>query len=323
MNETELYRATQGGELRGAYLFCGAEELTKSEALGRIYARQNPDVAIMNREELRGPSAEELRAACSQLPFFDEKRVVVVRDWSATLTEGLERYLDELPSSVILIFLRRGEEAKTSRLFKLLAPKKRVVVFEQLTVERATNFVVREAALRGVELPRQVASKLIAMVGTDAYRLRNECSKAADYAGRGKVVTEEILDVAVTPSPEFDVFALLNELLQKRKGAALKKLKIMVGDGQTPLQISYFLEGRLRLMAHAKELMRERVPQAEAIRRMGGNPAAARIAYSNAQRFDGEALWRALVMLSQVDIKLKQGLVSDENGLYLAILSCF
>ncbi|MDD3400908.1 MAG: DNA polymerase III subunit delta [Eubacteriales bacterium] len=323
MNESELFKSTKQRELHGAYLLHGAEELTKQEAVERIKEVLDPSFRDLNMDTLKMPTAQSLLSACDQLPFFDEKRLVMVKDWDATQLEACLDKLDSLPSSTILLFVRRGDEKSTTALYSRLDKQNRVVEFPKLTEDRAISMVLRESALMGCSIDRVVARQLIMMVGTDAYRLRNELSKAAGYVGTGNTITEAALKIAATPSVEYNVFNLLNYLLAGNKRAGLRLMKEMIQDGQSALQIAYFLEGRLRLMLHAKELLATKTPQKDAIKQLGGNPKAAEIALKNANKQDYNKLCAAVRSLAEVDIKLKQGAMRDEEALTLAICRCF
>ncbi len=323
ISEREIFNLTKTQQLSGAYLFHGVEELTKNEAIDRIKATLNPACVELNVESFRFPLASELIASCNTLPFFDEKRLVLVRDWKNPDIEPILDKLASLPSSCILIFVQRGTEKSTTLLYKKLFELNRIVEFAQLTEDRAIDLLNRESALYGCSLDRTVARQLIMRVGTDAYRLKNELSKLADYVGRGKAITEQALKIVVTPSPEFDVFTLLNYLLAGNKRGGLRLLKNMIADGQPALSLAFFLEGRIRLMLHAKELSRDKVPLKDAVKQLGGSPKAAEIAYKNAQKQDEAKLRRALIMLAEVNLRLVQGLATDEESLFTAICQCF
>ena len=204
VNESEFYKATQSRALKGPYLLHGEEELTKAEAVARVKKLLDPGVLALNCQSLRSPDADALLAAADQLPFFDELRLILVESWDAALIEALETRgrLLNMGDTTIVLFVQRGECAKGNRLLKALAAENRVVAFEKLTMERATNMLLRESALRNVDLSKATAQALVDRVGFDAYRLRNEFSKAADYAGPGGTVTVEVLNQTVTPSPE-------------------------------------------------------------------------------------------------------------------------
>ena len=325
MNESEFYKATQSRALKGPYLLHGEEELTKAEAVSRVKKLLDPGMLALNCQSLQGPDVQELLSAADQLPFFDEMRLVLVESWDDGLVDALEKRnrLLNLGDTTVVLFLHRGECRKTNRLFKALAPENRVVAFEQLTMERAVNMLLRESALRNVALDKATAQTLVERVGFDAYRLRNEFSKAADYAGAGGAVTRKVLDETVTPSPEYNAFEMLDALLagQRKKGYAM--LLGALDQGETPIGLAGFLEGRLKLILTAREHLDRGQDPRSAARQLPGSPYAAQIAVKNAQKRTTADLRRAVAAFAEVDAHIKQGIYKDRDALLLAVLNTF
>ena len=325
MNESEFYKATQSRALKGPYLLHGEEELTKADAVARVKKLLDPGVLDLNCQSLRNPDAEALLSAADQLPFFDELRLILVESWDAALIEALEdrnRLLRMADTSVVL-FVYRGECPKTNRLFKALAPENRVVAFEKLTMERAVNMLLRESALRNVDLGKATAQTLIDRVGFDAYRLRNEFSKAADSAGPGGAVTVAVLNETITPSPEYDAFEMLDALLDGKRKKGYAMLLNALDQGEVPLSLSGFLEGRLKLILTAREHLDRGLDPRAAARQLPGSPYAAQIAVKNAQKRTVTELRRAVAAFAAVDGNIKQGIYRDRDALLLAVLNTF
>lgn len=326
MNETEFYQATKNRSLKGAYLLCGEEELTKQEAAVRVEELLDPGFRELNRQSFTRPAAaSEVFAACDQLPLFDSFRLVEVKEWDESVSRGLlekDRLLF-LPDTTVLLLLCRGACKKTDPLFKLLAQKNRVAVFEPLTRDRAVNMLLREAGLKNVGLSRSVAGLLADRVGYDAYRLRNEFSKAADFVGPRGEVTEAVLDSVVTPTAEFQVFELLETLLAGRRAQGLTMLRQALQQGENALGLAAFLCGRLKLILTAREhLEAGKTPEAAA-KLLGGSPYAAKKAVQSAQKRTA-AQWRQVLKAFElVDIQTKQGLAKDSDALLLAVISQF
>ena len=325
VNESEFYKATQSRALKGPYLLHGEEELTKAEAVARVKKLLDPGVLDLNWQSLQSPDADTLLSAADQLPFFDELRLVLVESWDDALVDALEsrNRLLRMADTTVVLFVHRGECRKTNKLFKALAPENRVVAFEKLTVERAVNMLMRESALRNVGLNKATAQVLVDRVGFDAYRLRNEFSKAADYAGPGGMVTTDVLNQTITPSPEYDAFEMLDALLdgKRKKGYAL--LLNALDRGETPLSLSGFLEGRLKLILTAREHLDRGLDPRAAARQLQGSPYAAQIAVKHAQKRTSADLARAVIAFAGVDGNIKQGIYKDRGALLLAVLNTF
>lgn len=328
MTEKELYDRTNARTLSGAYLLEGTEELTKQQAIDRVTALLDPGFIDLNLKRMKEPDVNAVLDAMHAVPVFDALCVTVFTDFDdAALYEGLEtrKALDALfaSSDAITLFVRRGS-AKETDLVRLFKEKGRVVSFEPFSEDRAREMCMRLCAKRGVRLDRPEAFQLVDMVGTDAYRLQNEISKLCDYVGSGGTVTRDVLKTVVTPSVEYEIFPMLNALLIGNKKTAMRMLTEAIRDGQeNPLRVATFLEGRLKQMLIAKELLEEKRPRPEILKALGGNPKAAEMTVKNAQKFPLDRLKAAVAAFARINADMKQGLINESDALLLAIYRSF
>lgn len=328
MTERELFDRTNARKLSGSYIFEGAEELTKQQAIDRITALLDPGFLDLNLKRMKEPDVNAVLDAAHAVPVFDALCVTVFTDFDdAALFEELKKRnaLDALfqPSDAVILFVRRGA-AKETDLVRLFREKDRIVSFEPFSEDRAREMCMRLCAKRGVRLDRPEAYQLVDMVGTDAYRLQNEISKLCDYVGDGGAVTAAVLKTVVTPSVEYEVFPMLNALLAGNKKTAMRMLTEAMKDGQeNPLRVAAFLEGRLKQMLIAKELMEDKRPRPEIIKTLGGSPKAAEMTLKNAQKFPLDRLKNAVAAFARINADMKQGLMNESDALILAIYRSF
>ena len=328
MTERELFDRTNARTLSGAYLFEGSEELTKQQAIDRITALLDPGFLDLNLKRIKEPDVSAVLDAAHAVPVFDALCVMVFTDFDdAALYEGLEKRgaLDALfaASDAITLIVRRGS-AKETDLVRLFKEKGRIVSFEPFSEDRAREMCVRLCARRNVRLDRPEAYQLVDMVGTDAYRLNNEISKLCDYVGSGGTVTAAVLKTVVTPSVEYEIFPMLNALLAGNKKVAVRMLTEAMKSGQeNPLRVATFLEGRLKQMLIAKELLEEKRPRPEILKTLGGSPKAAEMTLKNAQKFPLDRLKNAVAAFARINADMKQGLLNETDALILAIYRSF
>lgn len=328
MTEKELYDRTNARTLSGAYLLEGAEELTKQQAIDRVTALLDPGFLDLNLKRAKEPDVSAVLDAAHAVPVFDALSVTIFTDFDdAALYEGLEtrKALDALfaSSDAITLFVRRGS-AKETDFVRLFKEKGRVVSFEPFSEDRAREMCMRLCAKRGVRLDRPEAFQLVDMVGTDAYRLKNEISKLCDYVGSGGTVTRDVLKAVVTPSVEYEIFPMLNALLAGNKKTAMRMLTEAIHDGQeNPLRVATFLEGRLKQMLIAKEMLEDKRPRPEILKTLGGNPKAAEMTVKNAQKFPLQKLKNAVAAFARINADMKQGLMNESDALILAIYKSF
>lgn len=328
MTEKELYNRTNAKTLSGAYLLEGTEELLKQQAIDRITALLDPGFTDLNLKRLKEPDVSAVLDAVHAVPVFDALCVTVFTEFDdAELFDALEqrKATDALFRSEdgIVLFVRRGK-GKETPFSKLFSEKDRLVSFDALTEDRAQNMVSILCARRGVRLDRPEAYELVNMVGTDAYRLENEVSKLCDYVGNGGAITRDVLRFIVTPSVEYEVFPMLNALLAGNKKTAMRMLTEAIKDGkENPLRVASFLEGRLKQMLIAKELLEDKRPRAEILKTLGGSPKAAEMTIKNAQKFPLDRLKNAVAAFAEINARMKQGLLNEADALILAIYRSF
>lgn len=333
MNEQILYQKTNAKALRGPYLFVGEEELTKQEALDRIIASLDTACRDMNLHRLKNPDGKELLNSANQLPFFDLFHVVIVTEWSdAELFDSLSAEDKKQPGTIerffslsdaVVLFVRRGDPKENS-FTKLFSARDRLVRFAALTPDRAAKFCMREAAMRNVSIDDRTARTLIEMVGTDAYRLRNELSKASGYVGSGGRIDAQVLDAVVTASTEYNAFRMLDALLAGDKKTAVRMLETVLRSGkESAMGIAGFLEGRIRLILIARELQDQKKNRKEILSAIGGNPYAAESALKSAQKYSADVLKNAVSRFAEVNALVKAGVCDEKAALFQAVYRSF
>ena len=251
---------------------------TKSPTLHPLYAlRGNPDSdALIIREQLErlidhaigqsdrqmslseydGPAAE-LAAVLDDLrtlPFFGERRVVIVRDADPFVTRyrrQLEDYLaSPAPTGVLVLIVTTW--AKTTRLSKIsqsidcAAPTRRSLA--QWTVSRAKEHYDRR-------LTPAAAETLVDLIGENATSLDTELAKLAAYThGRNTIDVDEVMALAVDQR-QHQLFGLTDAIGLKNLGLALLRLDQLIGsDRSAEFKLVGGLSWQLRRLWRAWQL---------------------------------------------------------------------
>lgn len=322
-SDSKLFEGIRKGALSGAYFFHGAEEFTKERAIRLIKEKLAPAVADMNWQVLTNPAARDVMDACETLPFFDERRIVIVRELSAEAGGDLAEYTGRVPDTALLIIYQRGEARRDGALYKLLEKQGRAVDFAPYDEDMALSFLRKRAEFHGFLLERSGARRLIAFLGTDLAQLENGLLKAGSYVEPGSPVTAAAVDGCITPNVEYKVFSLLDLLVSGKRQAGLAMLAAMLQSGESAMGLSAFLEGRVKQMLTGKELLAAGLSEAAAVKRLGGSPYAAKMTLKNARRCSLDQLRRAVVAFGKVDLAQKQGRMQDADALLLAVLETF
>jgi len=323
MEEMAFFKAIRDGSLSGMYLMHGEEEYSKEQGVRQCMALASDVAREMNVQQMKAPSADAVIAACEMLPFFDRIRIITVQDMAAEEEAKLASYAERMPDTALLLIVRRGNAAKTGVLYKALDKLDRVVEFPRCDQGRAVSFVLKRAKEAGALIDRPTAVQLVDLAGVDMASLENAVRKLAAYAN-GQPVTHDMITRCITPSPEYSIFQILECFLAGNLKTGLAMLQTELREGsQAPLQVASFLEGRTKQMLTARQLLDRHKPEQEIIRVLGGSPYAAKKTVAAARKSSLARLKTAVVAFANVDAKLKQGLLREDDALLIAIYHAF
>ncbi len=322
MDATSFFKEIKTAPRR-AYYMHGEEEYLKDRALEGLKALcGDPDLGV---SDLTNPNAQEIIEAAETLPFFCERRLVIVRETKALQEKDVKKiaaYLPKIPETTILAYFERGQADKRKALFKAFAAQGADVDFAILGDEDAARFCVKTAAKRGCTIEPREARLLVAMVGTPLMDLNNELSKCCDYVGSG-AITASVINALARRSVETNIFHMLDAMLSGRVGESLKQLHEMLRAGEEPLRLVAFLAGRFRAMLMGKRALDAGLSRQKAVAAIGGSPFAAGKALDAARQFTQDQLLHALDLFSSADADIKLSRQAPRLALECALLeSC-
>lgn len=320
MDGRQFYqKVLDGCRLGGAYYLCGEESYFLEKAASAIAARVNPDTRDMNLTLLTAPSFADVQNACDTLPFFDEQRVVTVRNFDADAANALADYVLNVPSSTILLLLRAGKPPEKNALYKTLHDLRRAMVFAPLDAYAASDLLKQTASEQGVELDDAARNLLVQYVGCDPRALISELMKAAAYAGFGRRVDRGTVMACVEPSPAYKVFAVMDKLWAGEREAGMRELVALANSpSENPMGLATLFERNVRLVFAAKQLLLDGLSEQQAVRALGGADFVAKRAVRNAKGRSIEQLREALMAFAAIELQQKTGQMQAADALILA-----
>ena len=324
MDEATFFQGIKAGSLSGAYLLCGEEPYSRERAVEQVCAAVDGAARELNVQVLKNPPLEEAVNAAETLPFFAERRVVVLRELPADTASALSDYVGKAPDTTLLLIDQPGKPAAASPLYKAMKALDRVVEFLPFSPERAAAFAEKRAAALDSALGRAAGRMLVERLGTDLSALENGVGMLAGYVGPGGRITPAAVEKCIPPSPEYTVFHILDCLVAGNKHDGIMELSHLLKTGaDTSMRLASFFEGRIKQMVTAKRLLETGQTEQQAIKSLGGSPYAAKKTVQNAKRCTLRRLTEALCAFASVDYQQKMGALKDDDALLLAILRNF
>ena len=324
MNHTAFFDALKAGSIGECYLFEGAEEYIKQQALKNLCAKLLPaGLEEMNLTELADPDPDSLIAAAETLPFMGEKRIVVVRECSLITSgrkaenektvETIADYLTHIPPSTCIVFYVKGKADGRKKLYTLIKKKNAIVDFSPMNDVECVDWARRTMRRMGKQLDGENAGRLVFTVGRDAALLRQEMDKLASYLDIREVVTAEDIDAICTRSTECTVFQMVDAQVAGNLDTTFALLRDMIRAGEQRMMILAMLLRQYRILYHMRCLMDERTPANAQAQLLGIPPFSVNRTQQQARRFDRERLKEAYDYLMNYEFMLKQGRIPQDN----------
>ncbi len=309
----------------------------------------DPNVGGLNIVDLDGGvvPVTELLHYSNTPPFLGERRLVVVEGIASrlergvarrsapgqavgeggesmetpkTLLEELKARLAQLPETTRLVFWERTRLGARHPLRKLVSGLERGKVVDMLRPrgDRAFALWVQERVQeKGGAIDNRAAMRLVELVGGDKQQLDQELEKLLNYVDQGAPITRQDVEDVASRTREESIFNLVDAVGQGFVEEAIRCVRDLLDEGQSPFYLHYMLTRQIRLILQTKELLAQRAPVSEIQSRLRLREFVAKKCVSQSKNFSFARLERAYQMLVEVDVALKTSRVNQETALYL------
>lgn len=312
------------------YLYYGPDEFSRTEAVHALRASLPPDVAHFNSATLDGRSLtiEALATTCEAVPFLADRRVVIAHDVlkhfkTAKLRQQLLTWLPRLPDSCDLAFVEQESVDRRTSLYSYFKKHATIQEFLPRQGKDLLAWLNERARGLGVKLDRTAASHLADYVGDDSRALVNELEKLSCYVGRGGKITADDVILLVQDNQEYNLFAFMDNLSQRQRGAALQGLHALLEEGQAPAYILFMVIRQVRILLNVEPFAGQR-PRSNNVNdiaaQVNQKPFVVKKALEQVKRFRAGELAALHDRLLELDHATKRGQIQADIALDMVVL---
>lgn len=331
MTWNTFFQAVKDGQIGKVYLFAGPEEWIKNEALEALRSRLlPPGLEQLNDLTLEDCTAQQIIDAAETMPMMCERRIVTVRDWAPLLpgkskneeaeTERLRKWLENPPESCVTVFYMRKEPDSRKKAATMLKKSGEAVQFDSLSDPELTKWSAKRLKSLGKKIGGPALNVLTFMAGRDLTRLAGELEKLSAYVEDREEITEADVKAIVPASLEYNVFELINRLLEGNLGEAQKMTNRLLQGGQTSIGILAMLTRQLRQLTHMRLALDAGQPVQTVQDLLKMHPYAAKQTARQCRGLSASALKGLYESCVSMDFDIKSGKIRDSVALDAAIL---
>lgn len=311
------------GQFNNVYLLCGEEAYLKKQYKEKLRgAILSPD-DNMNYAyyEGKGVNINEVIDLAETLPFFAERRLIVMEDTGIfkNATPELADYLKEMPDTTYIIFVET-EIDKRSKMYKAVQSKGRVVELGRQDESVLVRWIAGNVKREGKQISEHTIRYFLEKVGTDMENIQKEMEKLFCFTMEKDHITVEDVEEICTTQITNRIFDMVDAVAEKEQKKALSYYYDLLALKEPPMRILFLLAKQFKLLLEVKALDKQGYGRKEIAEKTGLFPFLVSKYQKQANSFSEKELRDIMENSVETEERVKTGRLADILGVELFIV---
>ncbi|CAM4311556.1 DNA polymerase III subunit delta [Paenibacillus alkaliterrae] len=337
MDAKEAIKEIKGGRFRPIYVLYGKDRYRLQQFVDvlteSMFKAEERELGIVKFDTAE-TSIDEAVLEAETLPFFVERKLILIRDATVLAAGGKEggkvehrpdrllQYIENPSESSVIVFAVHAEKLDERRkLVKTLKDRNSLIPFPELDAAQLKQWMIKRAADQKRTLTVEAAELLLIRAGANMQQLAQEVDKLCLHAGEGGSIDVEQAGLLTAATVEEDVFALVDAIAELRIDRAVRLYRELLVRREEPIKIAALIARQLRIMLQIKELEQHQYSPQQMAGQLGLHPYAVKLAAEKSRKFQVARLGKLLASLAELDYRMKTGMIDKTLGLELYLLS--
>ena len=310
------------------YILYGEEHFLIKNEINKIVERNVTFEKDMNTVyfDATKSTMEEIIADAQTLPFFSEKKVVVINnanfltssDDTSLHLEILEKYIDQPNESTILVLTCNAVKLDArKKIVKKLTNSFKSMSFNTLNDMERSQFVSEQIKRRNLKFSREALKEFYYRIGYSPSRILSELDKIEMY--NTNIEKEDVVLLIQRPLEE-NVFDIFNAILDHNFKKAYAYWKDFEAQNIDPIALIAMLASQYRFLHQVKILQNEGLNKKEIAQTLSAHPFRVEKSMENTRRKSEKEISKVLNDLAVLDQKIKAGKLDKKLGFELFLI---
>lgn len=290
------------------YLVVGEKSLNNLE-IDKILKKEK-DFSLI-KYDLEETSILKVIEELNTVDLFSSKKIVIVYSFSKIdIDDELIKYIEKGYDNNILILVTNEKLDARKKLTKLINEKAKVI---DSTNSNVDSFIKEE--LKDYKLDFGVVQLLKDYTNNNYYKVEQEINKLKMLKCDEKIVTKEDVESVVKKSFDKNIFDFTNAINEKNKKKMFNIYYELIENKEDELKILATLANNFRLLYKVK-ILKDIKSDGECMSILNiKNPKRLYVLKQETYKYEKSDLVRYLKELSELDIKIKSGLIDKKLGM--------
>lgn len=311
------------GQFKNVYLLYGEEAYLKKQYKKRLIQAMLPEGDTMNYSyyEGKGISVPEIIDLAETMPFFSERRLIVIENsgFFKNASPELADYLKTLPDTTFFLFIEE-EIDKRGKMYKAVKEKGRITELGYQDEKTLLLWIAGAVKREGKKIQESSARYLISKVGTDMENLEKELQKLFSYTAFKEEIEMEDINAICTTQITNHIFDMVEAVALKQQKKALDYYYDLVALKIPPMQILALLTRQFRLLMEVKLLVSKGYARPKIAEVAGLHPYVAGKYMSQCKSFSIPDLRGIMEDAAEMEEAVKTGRLTDKMCVELFIV---
>ena len=313
----------KNGSFKSSYLLYGEEAYLRTQYKNRLKnALADPsDTMNFSRLEGKGINPAEIISLAETLPFFAERRLILIEDsgFFKNKCDELADYLPNMPDTTCLLFVET-EVDKRNRLYKAVQKYGRVTEFQLQDERTLMKWILGTLKKENKKITESTLQLFLERTGSDMENIHMELEKLLSYTIGREVITSEDVEEICTMQTTGQIFEMIRAIAEKKQRLALDLYYDLLALKEPPMRILFLIARQFNQLLLVKSLTAKGMDRASVASKAQIAPFIAGRLMTQARSFTMQQLRNAVQDCVDAEEAVKTGRMTDVLSVEILIV---
>lgn len=303
------------------YLIFGEETFLRNSYKNRLReAIVGDDTMNLSVFEGKGLDVDELIRLADTMPFFAERRLILVEDsgFFKSAPDALVQYLPSMPDTTCLVFAET-EVDKRNRLYKKVRELGYAAEMARQDAASLARWAGGILAKEGKKITARTMEHLLEMTGDDMENIRMELDKLVSYTLNRDVITDADVEAICTVRVTSRIFEMIAAISSRQTKKAMDLYEDLLTLKEPPMRILFLIARQFNQILQVKELMNQGMDRSAIASRLKMQPFVVGKVMPQARQFSREQICSYVELCVDAEEGVKSGKLQDRLAVELLI----
>ncbi len=280
------------GQFKRVYLLFGEEAFLKQSYKRKLKeAITGGDTMNYHYFQGKGLDVKELISLGDTMPFFGEKRLILVEDsgFFKAAADELAAWLPAMPETTCLLFVEEAAD-KRSKLYKRVKELGYAAEMKRQDSAHLSRWAASILARNGRKVTSATMNLFLERTGDDMEQIWMELEKLISYTMGSDVITPEDVEAVTSVQVSNRIFEMVSAMVAGKTKQAMGLFQDLLSLKEPPMRILFLIARQFNQLLQVKELTAQKKGRSEIAARLKVPPFVAGKLSAQAGAFSAEEL---------------------------------